>query len=69
MVQVTDQQLVADYLRLVEGRSQTEAAAATPGVTRRDVWRWRRGDWKRLTDEKRKAIYRFVQSTKKTKRR
>lgn len=41
--------------------SQAEAAARAPGITQKDVSRWRRGDWNRLTAKKRRALLRAAE--------
>lgn len=51
-----DQELVEEFLRRFQGVNQEDVARRVPGVTQHDVSRWRRGTWKRLSEEKRAAI-------------
>lgn len=59
---LTDSELIAAFLASAEGRSQQEAANLAPGVRQSDVSRWRRGEWKRLTDKKRHALTAYLRN-------
>jgi hypothetical protein len=55
-----DQELVAAFLQAVKGRSSTDIQRTVPGVTKNDVSRWKHEKFKRVTDEKRSALLRFL---------
>lgn len=57
----SDRELVSTFLEEVTGYSQDEAAAMVDGVTATDVWRWRNGEWKRLSAKKRRDLITFVE--------
>lgn len=58
----SDKDLVDAFLGATDGLTQGEVEQAVDGVTQNDVSRWRRGEWKRLTGEKRRALSRFVEA-------
>lgn len=57
----SDQEIVSAFLGAVAGLSAREASAQAADVSHDDVARWRRGDWKRLTAAKRRALLRFLE--------
>ena len=54
--QLSNSELVASFIDLTSRFSQPEVAKNFEGITQSDVSRWRRGDWKRLTAVKRRAL-------------
>ena len=57
----SDRDVVEAFLAAVKNLSAREAAALLSGVSHDDVARWRRGEWKRLTAAKRRALLRFLE--------
>lgn len=57
-----DNEIIASFLASTEGLSQEEAGRRVPGVSQSDVSRWRRGEWKRLSDKKRHALTSYLQN-------
>lgn len=56
-----DKQLVEALLVAVDGMSTVAAAERVRGVGPTDISRWRRGDWKRLSAKKRRALVAFLE--------
>ncbi len=57
---VDDRQVVADFLRAVEGYSGAAVKTMVPGVTESDVSRWRSGKWERLSNAKRATLQEWL---------
>lgn len=58
----SDATLVRDFLEAVDGFSQEEVERRVGGVTQNDLSRWRRGEWKRITAAKRRALQDFLRA-------
>lgn len=56
----TDRELVDAFLEAIHGMSSYRIHGLIDGITQTDVSRWRRGEWKRLTGEKRRAIETYL---------
>lgn len=61
LVKLTDEELVRAFLTATEGMSQEAAARLAPGVSQKDVSRWKRGDFSWLSGKKRLALERFLE--------
>jgi hypothetical protein len=56
----TDQELVKAFLDATLHMSQSEVGRQVPGVTQKDMSRWKVGNWQRLSNDKREALRRFL---------
>lgn len=57
---LTDQEIVELFLARVRGLNQEEAAARVSEVKQHDMSRWRRGEFKRLSERKRQALLDYL---------
>ena len=57
----SDPEIIKAFLKATEGLSGREVRELVAGVTEHDVSRWRRGQGKRLSGRKRRAILRFLE--------
>lgn len=56
-----DEEIVAHFLAAVADLSTHAAGAQISGVTQKDVSRWRRGEWERLSTRKRAALTAYLE--------
>lgn len=62
----SDVDLVAAFLTAVKDYSGHEVARMVADVTADDMSRWRRGEWKRISSPKRRAITGFLEQREET---